>query len=158
MTDSTAPSLCLDSAEATLAAVGQELGVTDWITITQERINTFAEATGDHQWIHIDPVRAKDGPFGACIAHGFLTLSLIPMLSESAIKIENVRMGVNYGLNKVRFTSPVPVGSKLRGHMKLLSATTIDGNGMQFAWEMTIEREGAEKPACIAESLARYYV
>jgi acyl dehydratase len=118
----------------------------------------FAEATGDHQWIHIDVEKAKAGPFGAPIAHGFLTLSLIPKLSQSAIKIENVRMGVNYGLNKVRFTSPVPVGSKLRGHMKLLNTMTIDGNGMQFTWEMTIEREGSEKPACIAESLARYYV
>jgi acyl dehydratase len=118
----------------------------------------FAEATGDHQWIHIDVEKAKAGPFGAPIAHGFLTLSLIPKLSQSAIKIENVRMGVNYGLNKVRFTSPVPVGSKLRGHMKLLNAVTIDGNGMQFTWEMSIEREGSEKPACIAESLARYYV
>ena len=138
--------------------VGQRVAVSPWTEITQTQVNQFAEATGDHQWIHIDVEKAKAGPFGGPIAHGFLTLSLIPMLSESAIKIEEVRMGVNYGLNKVRFTSPVPVGSKLRGHMKLLSATTIDGNGMQFAWEMTIEREGAEKPACIAESLARYYV
>ena len=138
--------------------VGQTVAVSPWTEITQTQVNQFAEATGDHQWIHIDVEKAKAGPFGGPIAHGFLTLSLIPMLSESAIKIEEVRMGVNYGLNKVRFTSPVPVGSKLRGHMKLLSAMTIDGNGMQFAWEMTIEREGAEKPACIAESLARYYV
>jgi acyl dehydratase len=138
--------------------VGQTVAVSPWTEITQTQVNQFAEATGDHQWIHIDVEKAKAGPFGGPIAHGFLTLSLIPMMSESAIKIEEVRMGVNYGLNKVRFTSPVPVGSKLRGHMKLLSATTIDGNGMQFAWEMTIEREGAEKPACIAESLARYYV
>jgi acyl dehydratase len=118
----------------------------------------FAEATGDHQWIHIDVEKAKAGPFGAPIAHGFLTLSLIPKLSQSAIKIEDVRMGVNYGLNKVRFTSPVPVGSKVRGHMKLLDAVAIDGNGMQFTWEMKIEREGSDKPSCIAESLARYYV
>ena len=138
--------------------VGQTVAVSPWTEITQTQVNQFAKATGDHQWIHIDVEKAKAGPFGGPIAHGFLTLSLIPMLSESAIKIEDVRMGVNYGLNKVRFTSPVPVGSKLRGHMKLLSATPIDGNGMQFAWEMTIEREGAEKPACIAESLARYYV
>jgi acyl dehydratase len=137
---------------------GQTVAVSPWTEITQTQVNQFAKATGDHQWIHIDVEKAKAGPFGGPIAHGFLTLSLIPMLSESAIKIEDVRMGVNYGLNKVRFTSPVPVGSKLRGHMKLLSATPIDGNGMQFAWEMTIEREGAEKPACIAESLARYYV
>jgi acyl dehydratase len=140
------------------SCVGQTVAVSPWTEITQTQVNQFADATGDHQWIHIDVEKAKAGPFGGPIAHGFLTLSLIPMLSESAIKIEDVRMGVNYGLNKVRFTSPVPVGSKLRGHMKLLSATTIEGKGMQFAWEMTIEREGAEKPACIAESLARYYV
>ena len=117
-------------------------------------VNLVIESTG----LFVDVEKAKAGPFGAPIAHGFLTLSLIPKLSQSAIKIENVRMGVNYGLNKVRFTSPVPVGSKLRGHMKLLNAVPIDGNGMQFTWEMSIEREGSEKPACIAESLARYYV
>lgn len=138
--------------------VGQTVAISPWTEITQKQVNQFADATGDHQWIHIDIEKAKAGPFGGPIAHGFLTLSLIPMLSESAIKIEEVRMGVNYGLNKVRFTSPVPVGSRLRGHMKLLSATFIDDNGMQFAWEITIEREGADKPACIAESLARYYV
>ncbi len=138
--------------------VGQTVAISPWTEITQKQVNQFADATGDHQWIHIDVEKAKTGPFGGPIAHGFLTLSLIPMLSESAIKIEEVRMGVNYGLNKVRFTSPVPVGSRLRGHMKLLSATFIDNNGMQFAWEITIEREGADKPACIAESLARYYV
>jgi acyl dehydratase len=137
--------------------VGQTVAISPWTEITQKQVNQFADATGDHQWIHIDVEKAKTGPFGGPIAHGFLTLSLIPMLSESAIKIEEVRMGVNYGLNKVRFTSPVPVGSRLRGHMKLLSATFIDNNGMQFAWEITIEREGADKPACIAESLARYY-
>jgi acyl dehydratase len=140
------------------ACVGQTVAVSPWTEITQEQVNMFAEATGDHQWIHIDVERAKAGPFGAPIAHGFLTLSLIPKLSQSAIEIKDVRMGVNYGLNKVRFTSPVPVGSKVRGHMKLLDAVAIDGNGMQFTWEMKIEREGSEKPSCIAESLARYYV
>ena len=140
------------------ACVGQTVAVSPWTEITQEQVNMFAEATGDHQWIHIDVERAKAGPFGAPIAHGFLTLSLIPKLSQSAIEIKDVRMGVNYGLNKVRFTSPVPVGSKVRGHMKLLDAVVIDGNGMQFTWEMKIEREGSEKPSCIAESLARYYV
>jgi len=140
------------------ACVGQTVAVSPWTEITQEQVNMFAEATGDHQWIHIDVERAKAGPFGAPIAHGFLTLSLIPKLSQSAFKIDDVRMGVNYGLNKVRFTSPVPVGSKVRGHMKLLDAVAIDGNGMQFTWEMKIEREGSEKPSCIAESLARYYV
>jgi len=140
------------------ACIGQTVAVSPWTEITQEQVNMFAEATGDHQWIHIDVEKAKAGPFGAPIAHGFLTLSLIPKLSQSAIKIEDVRKGVNYGLNKVRFTSPVPVGSKVRGHMKLLDAVAIDGNGMQFTWEMKIEREGSEKPSCIAESLARYYV
>jgi acyl dehydratase len=140
------------------ACVGQTVAVSPWTEITQAQVNMFAEATGDHQWIHIDVEKAKAGPFGAPIAHGFLTLSLIPKLSQSAIKIKDVRMGVNYGLNKVRFTSPVPVGSKVRGHMKLLDAVAIDGNGMQFTWEMKIEREGSEKPSCIAESLARYYV
>ncbi len=140
------------------ACVGQTVAISPWTEITQRQDNQFADDTGHHQWIHMDVEKAKAGPFGAPIAHGFLTLSLIPKLSESAIKIQDVRMGVNYGLNKVRFTSPVPVGSKLRGHMKLLSATPIDGNGMQLAWEMSIEREGSEKPACIAETLARYYV
>ena len=139
------------------ACVGQTVAISPWTEITQTQVNQFADATGDHQWIHIDVEKAKTGPFGGTIAHGFLTLSLIPKLSESAIKIQNVRMGVNYGLNKVRFTSPVLVGSKLRGHMKLLSATPIDGNGMQFAWEVSSEREGSEKPACIAETLVRYY-
>ena len=143
--------------EELAACVGQTVAVSPWTEITQAQVNQFADATGDHQWIHIDVEKAKAGPFGGTIAHGFLTLSLIPKLSESAIKMQNVRMGVNYGLNKVRFTAPVLVGSKLRGHMKLISATPIEGNGFQFAWEVSIEREGSEKPACIAETLVRYY-
>ena len=111
-----------------LASVGQEGVVSDWLTVTQDQINQFAQATGDHQWIHIDPERAKEGPFGTPIAHGFLTLSLLPRFFATAFKIDNVRMGVNYGLNKVRFTSPVPVGSRLRAHMKLLSAEPIDNS------------------------------
>ena len=140
------------------ACVGQDVAVSDWCVVTQAQINLFADATHDHQWIHIDAEKAAAGPFGTPIAHGFLTLSLLPRFFESAFSSAQTRMGVNYGLNKVRFTSPVPVGSKLRGHMKLLNAVPIDGNGMQFTWEMSIEREGSEKPACIAESLARYYV
>jgi acyl dehydratase len=120
-------------------------------------VNQFAEATGDHQWIHIDVERAKAGPFGAPIAHGFLTLSLIPKFFQTGFSVKETRMGVNYGLNKVRFTSPVPVGSRLRANIKLLSATPIDNKGMQFAWEVTVEKEGAEKPACIAETLSRSY-
>ncbi|MBI2772749.1 MAG: MaoC family dehydratase [Burkholderiales bacterium] len=137
--------------------VGQEVAVSDWITITQEQVNLFAQATGDHQWIHIDVERAKAGPFGAPIAHGFLTLSLLPKFFESAMEIRETRMGVNYGLNKVRFTSPVPVGSRLRARMKLVSCEDIEGNGMQMAWLVTVEREGADKPACVAESLTRRY-
>lgn len=137
--------------------VGQEVAVSDWLTITQEQVNLFAQATGDHQWIHVDPERAKAGPFGAPIAHGFLTLSLIPKLVESTIEVRETRMGVNYGLNKVRFTSPVPVGSRLRARIKLLSADLIDNGGYQMTWQITIEREGSERPACVAESINRRY-
>jgi acyl dehydratase len=137
--------------------VGQEVAVSDWVTITQEQVNLFADATGDHQWIHVDVERAKQGPFGGPIAHGFLTLSLLPKLIESAIEIRESSMGVNYGLNKVRFTSPVPVGSRLRARTKLLAADTIDNGGYQFTWNVTIEREGSDKPACVAESINRRY-
>ena len=139
------------------ACVGQEVAVSDWITVTQQQVNQFAEATGDHQWIHVDVERAKAGPFGAPIAHGFLTLSLLPRLFESAIEVVESRMGVNYGLNRVRFMAPVPVGSRLRGRLKLAACEPIDNNGVQMTWETTIELEGAPKPACVAESIARRY-
>ena len=139
------------------AFVGQDVAQSDWLTITQEQVNLFAQATGDHQWIHVDLERAKAGPFGAPIAHGFLTLSLLPTFFETALEIRNTRMGVNYGLNKVRFTSPVPVGSRLRARMKLLACDPIDQDGMQMTWRVTVEREGSDKPACIAESLTRRY-
>jgi acyl dehydratase len=139
------------------ACVGQEVAVSDWITITQQQVNLFAEATGDHQWIHVDPEKAAAGPFGRAIAHGFLTLSLLPRFFESSIEIIDCRLGVNYGLNKVRFMAPVPVGSRLRARMKLLRAEPIDGNGLQMAWDVTVEREGAAKPVCVAESLVRRY-
>ncbi len=139
------------------ACVGQEVATSEWTTITQEQIQQFADATGDQQWIHVDVERAKVGPFGAPIAHGFLTLSLIPKFFESAIAITETRMGVNYGLNKVRFISPVPVGSRLRAKMKLLACDPIEQGGMQMAWEVTVEREGAAKPVCVAESIARRY-
>lgn len=139
------------------AQVGQEVAVSDWLTITQEQVNLFAQATGDHQWIHVDVERAKAGPFGAPIAHGFLTLSLLPKFIESAMSIENTRMGVNYGLNKVRFTSPVPVGSRLRARIKLLECQPVDNDGMQMTWQVTVEREGSDKPVCVAESLTRRY-
>lgn len=137
--------------------VGQEVAVSDWITITQEQVNLFAEATGDHQWIHVDVERAKAGPFGAPIAHGFLTLSLLPKFFESALEIRESGMGVNYGLNKVRFTSPVPVGSRLRARMTLLANEPIDNGGVQMTWQVTVEREGMPKPVCVAESLTRRY-
>jgi len=139
------------------ALVGQEIAVSDWITITQEQVNLFAEATGDHQWIHVDVEKAKAGPFGAPIAHGFLTLSLIPKFFQTSFEIRDSRMGVNYGLNKVRFTAPVPVGSRLRAHMKLLRCEPIESNGLQMEWLVTVEREGSDKPVCIAESLSRRY-
>ena len=147
----------LDTLAELAALVGQEVAVSDWITITQEQINLFAQATGDHQWIYVDVEKAKAGPFGAPIAHGFLTLSLIPRFFESSMEIRQSRMGVNYGLNKVRFTAPVPVGSRLRGRMKLLEAKPIDNEGMQMTWEVTVEREGSPKPVCVAESLSRRY-
>ena len=137
--------------------VGQEVAVSDWLTITQQQVNLFAEATGDHQWIHVDPEKAAKGPFGGPIAHGFLTLSLIPKFFESSFDIVGSRMGVNYGLNKVRFTSPVPVGSRLRARMKLLASEPIANDGVQMTWEVTVEREGAAKPVCVAESLVRRY-
>lgn len=139
------------------ALVGHEVAVSDWVAVTQEQINLFAQATGDHQWIHVDVEKAKSGPFGAPIAHGFLTLSLLPKFFETAFEIRDSRMGVNYGLNKVRFTAPVPVGSRLRGHMKLLACEPIENNGMQMTWQVTVEREGSDKPVCIAESLTRRY-
>jgi len=139
------------------ACVGQEVAVSDWVTITQEQVNRFAEATGDHQWIHVDVERARAGPFGAPIAHGFLTLSLLPVFFDSAFEIRRAGVGVNYGLNKVRFTAPVPVGSRLRGRMTLLSAEPIAGDGLQMVWSVAVEREGSDKPVCVAESLVRRY-
>ncbi|MEZ5701386.1 MAG: MaoC family dehydratase [Burkholderiaceae bacterium] len=146
-----------DTLAEVAACVGQEVAVSDWIEVTQARVNQFAEATGDHQWIHVDVERAKAGPFGAPIAHGFLTLSLLPVFFQSAFSIKETRMGVNYGLNKVRFTSPVPVGSRLRGRMTLLEAKPIDNGGLQMIWSVSVEREGADKPVCVAESLVRHY-
>lgn len=139
------------------ACVGQEVAVSDWITITQEQVNRFAEATGDHQWIHVDPERAAKGPFGAPIAHGFLTLSLLPVFFDTAMTVRQSGMGVNYGLNRVRFTAPVPVGSRLRARLKLLASEPIEHQGVQMTWAVQVEREGVEKPVCVAESLVRRY-
>ena len=139
------------------ALVGQQVATSDWITVDQNRINLFADATGDHQWIHLDAERAAKGPFGTTIAHGFLTLSLLPEMSASAFEVRDTRMGVNYGLGKVRFPAPVPAGSRLRGHFKLTKYEPLEG-GAQLTVEVTMEREGADKPVCVAESLARRYV
>jgi acyl dehydratase len=139
------------------ALVGQDIGTSDWVLIEQSRINAFADATSDHQWIHVDPVRAAQGPFKVPIAHGFLTLSLVPMMFETAFAVDDVRMGVNYGLNRVRFAAPVPVGSRLRTHFKLLSYEALEG-GAQMTVQATIEIEGAAKPACVAETVTRRYV
>lgn len=139
------------------ACVGQEITVTDWYTVTQRHIDQFADATDDHQWIHVDPERAKSGPFGTTIAHGYLTLSMLAGFFERSITVKGVRMGINYGLNKVRFMAPVPANSRLRVQVKLVSATPIEG-GTQMEWLCTIEREGSDKPVCVAESLSRYYV
>ncbi len=139
------------------ALMGTEVAVSGWTQITQAQIQQFADATGDQQWIHTDPVRAQAGPFGSTIAHGFLTLSLIPKFFDESVAVTQSRMGVNYGLNKVRFIAPVPVNSRLRGRLKLLSCQPIEGGGVQMAWEVTIEREGSDKPVCVAESLVRRY-
>jgi acyl dehydratase len=137
--------------------VGRVIGTSDWVAVDQQRINLFAEATGDHQWIHVDVERAKAGPFGAPIAHGFLTLSLMSAFLATAFEIRKGAMGVNYGLNKVRFIQPVPVGSRVRGHFKLLSWEAIDNNGAQLICEVSMEMEGTAKPVCVAESITRRY-
>ena len=136
--------------------VGQEIGTSEWITVTQERIQLFADATEDHQWIHLDRERAAAGPFGTTIAHGFFTLSLLPQMSASAFEVRGTRMGVNYGLNKVRFPAPVPSGSRLRGRFKLIGYEPLEG-GAQITMQVTMEREGFDKPVCIAESIGRRY-
>jgi acyl dehydratase len=138
------------------SAVGSQLGVSDWVTVDQSHIDTFAEATGDHQWIHVDQERAKAGPFGATIAHGFLTLSLLPVLVSQTYRIEGTKMGVNYGLNKVRFTSPVPVGTEVRGNIELVDIADVSG-GVQMTTKVTVEIEGSERPALVAEWLTRQY-
>ncbi|TWF93801.1 MaoC family dehydratase [Saccharopolyspora dendranthemae] len=142
------------SKDEILAAKGEKLGTSEWLTITQEQVNTFADATHDHQWIHVDVEKAEQGPFGTPIAHGFLTLSLLPKLNSETFRVDNVKMGINYGLNKVRFPSPVPVGARVRSTTELIDVTEIDG-GLQLAVKATVEIEGADKPACVAEFLSR---
>jgi acyl dehydratase len=137
--------------------VGQEVGVSPWVEITQERIDTFARAIEDFQWIHVDAERAKASPFGSTIAHGFLTLSLLSHLSEITFGFSDRRMGINYGLNRVRFTSPVPVDSRVRARFTVQKFEKIEGNGVQVTWSVVVEREGADKPALVAEWLGRHY-
>ena len=139
------------------SCVGEHVATSDWLAVTQPQIDLFAQATGDHQWIHTDVARATEGPFGTTIAHGFLTLSLLPQLMESAVTITHSSMGINMGVNKVRFTSPVPAGSLLRAQMRLTSFDWIDQGGCQMAWGVTIERQGQDKPVCVAEVLVRRY-
>jgi acyl dehydratase len=139
------------------AAAGQHLGYTGWFAIDQDRINKFADATGDHQWIHVDPQRAAAGPFGATIAHGYLTLSLVPLISQQIYAVDGVKLVVNYGLDRVRFPTPVPVDSQVRGGVELISVSDVEG-GLQAAARVTIELQGSPKPCCVAETLARIYV
>ncbi len=146
----------IEGIDGLKAKVGEHLGYSDWHEITQERVNLFADATGDHQWIHVDVERAKAGPFGAPIAHGYLTLSLTPELLGEVLSVSGISMGVNYGLNKLRFPAPVPVGSKLRAGAKVLEVTDVAG-GAQGTLEVTYEIEGGTKPVCVAEVVFRYY-
>jgi len=152
------PAIEISSLEELHSLAGQEVAISDWFEVTQERINLFADATGDHQWIHIDVERAKtESPYRATIAHGFLTLSLLSQLMSQTVKINlPIRMGVNYGLNKVRFPSAVPAGSKIRARAVLQALEEVAG-GWQLVWNITVEREGANKPCCVAEWLVRYY-
>jgi len=136
--------------------VGQHIGYSDYRTVTQEEVNLFADATGDHQWIHVDPERAATGPFGHTIAHGYLTLSLIPVLLASVLQVDGVSMGVNYGTNKVRFTSPVPVGSQIRAGATVAAVEPIPG-GAQIALDVVVEVKDAPKPSCVAQVVYRYY-
>ena len=146
-----------DSVNDLAGAVGEHLGYSDWLAVTQERVDLFADATGDHQWIHVDPERARTGPFGGTIAHGYLTMSIIPGVLHEVWRVEGMKMGLNYGINKLRFPSPVPVGSKVRADVTLASVEQVGGGGFQTALNVTIEVEGQDKPGCVAEVVYRYY-
>lgn len=146
-----------DGLEDLRGAVGTAIGSSDWITVDQGQIDMFANATGDHQWIHVDVERAKEGPFGTTIAHGFLTLSLLPVLIAQVYKVGGAKMGVNYGLNRVRFTSPLPAGSKVRGTIELIDVADV-ADGVQIVNKVTVEIDGSERPALVAEWLTRQYL
>lgn len=145
-----------ESVAELAAAKGQSIGQSDWVTITQKDVNLFADATGDHQWIHVDPERAAKGPFGGTIAHGFLTLSLLPRLLHQIYTVNGIKLAINYGLNKVRFPAPVPVGSKVRAQSSLADVEDLGNGAVQATLSTTVEIEGASKPACVAESIVRY--
>lgn len=145
-----------DSAAELLAAVGKPLGSSDWLTVTQQRVDTFADATDDHQWIHVDPVRAKDGPFGACIAHGYLSLALVARFQPELIDVR-MKMGVNYGCDRVRFPAPVRVGARIRAHGELTAVEATKDGGVQATIRVTIEIDGESRPACVADTISRYY-
>lgn len=151
------PTTCFDSVASVLAAVGTDLGTTDWVTVTQERINTFADATGDHQWIHVDPERAKTGPFGGCVAHGYLTLSLANLFLPQLVSYQRLKMGVNYGCDKVRFPAPVKVDSRVRGRGEVVAAEPAKGDGVQVTVRISVEIEGADKPGCVVDTISRLY-
>ncbi len=138
------------------ASSGTELGVSSWIEIHQDRIDMFADATGDHQWIHVDPERAAGGPFGTTIAHGYLTLAMLPQLMSQISRLEGVKLAINYGLNKVRFPAPVPVGSRIRAETTLVEVTDVGGGAHQATYSTTVSIDGHAKPACVAESVVRY--
>jgi acyl dehydratase len=145
------------SPEELTAAVGEHLGYSDWRVIDQAQVNLFADATGDHQWIHVDTEKAAQGPFGTTIAHGYLMLSVLPAMMSEVYRVDGVRMGINYGLNKVRFPAPLPVGSKVRVGGTLLTVDAMPDGGYQIVNEATLEREGGEKPCCVAQTIARMY-
>lgn len=145
-----------NSVSELAALQGQPIGASDWVSITQEAVNLFAEATGDRQWIHVDPERAAAGPFGTTIAHGFLTLALLPRLHHTMFRVEGIKMAINYGLNKVRFPAPVPVGSQVRAHGTIIEVTDLGAGAYQVSLSTTVEVAGSEKPACVAESILRY--
>lgn len=146
-----------DSVAGVLAAVGRDLGVTEWMTLTQERINRFADATDDHQWIHVDEVRAAEGPFGGCVAHGYLTLSLANKFLPELVAYEGLKMGVNYGCERVRFPAPVRAGSRIRGRGEVVAAEEVKGGGVQVTIRITVEIEGGDKPACVVDTISRLY-
>jgi acyl dehydratase len=144
-----------ESSEALRRAVGTHLGFGDWVEITQERIDRFADATGDHQWIHVDPERAKHGPFGTTIAHGYLTLSITNLFLPALVRVPSAKLGLNYGANKVRFPAPVPVGSRIRMGAEIVDVQDVPG-GVQVTTRNTVEIEGGDKPACVVEALSRF--